>query len=91
MIAESLDSFLADYGVVATYNGNDVMVILDKPDSNVLGNRVMSIGYKITFKSVDLGNMLYGEAITVDGDAYKVLETNSLDDGVFAEAVLEKV
>lgn len=91
MFAEDLSIFFADFGVEATLGSHSATVLLDTPDANILGDRVQTTNYLITFAATDLPTIKHGDAITVAGVDYTVQMVNNIEDGAFKSAQLEKV
>lgn len=93
MFAESLSAFFAaaDFGVTATHGGESAQVILDAPNTDILGGRGMTTEPSILYKTGDLPTLKRGDAIVVDGVNYTVNETpQSVDDGKLRRALLSK-
>ncbi len=90
MFVESLDAFLADFGVIAELGSMRATVVLDAPDANVLGDRAQSTAYAIVFKASDLAGLNHGDAIVVDGKDYSVITVSNIDDGAFKRAALQR-
>lgn len=90
MFDEDRSAFLQDFGVIAEFESMQCMVILDVEDELLLGERVQSTKYRITFKPEDLLELAHGKPITVDGEQYSVLTVDSIDDGKFKIAALQK-
>ena len=91
MVNESLDTFLADFGVSCSAGAISSVGILDMP-GQVLGNgMVISTDYTLTARAADFGGLLYGDTINVAGQAYQVREVRKLDDGALCEIALQKV
>ena len=88
MFTESLDAFLADFGVIAELGSARAKVIFDAPDSDVLGNRAQSTSYAIIYKAADLVNLNHGDSLSVDGVDYQVITCSNIDDGAFKRATL---
>jgi hypothetical protein len=86
---EDLDLFLSDFGVPVSTAAKAGVGILDMPSQVVADGMVLTTDYKLMVKSADFGGLLYGDLITVDGDAYQVRETMRLDDGKFCEIFLQ--
>jgi hypothetical protein len=86
---ENLPVFFADFGVTAIANNLTTQVIFDAPDENVLGQRVQSAEYTITFPTGALGNLTYNSAVTVAGVSYKVRQVHQIEDGNLQRATLE--
>lgn len=93
MLVEDVDAFFsADaFAVVATLGALTANVILDAPGDSLLGDRVASSNYSITFPADKLAGIKNADAITVDGVSYKVRDVFTLDDGKLKRAFLSKV
>lgn len=65
------------------------LVLYEQPDTNVLSQRAQSRGYKIKFPSTQFVGIKFKDAVTIGSTNLKVMEVNSVDDGVFFEADLE--
>lgn len=93
MFAESTAIFLADFGVPASATIGGILhqasVILDVADQEILSGHALTPHYQITYRSADLPPMLAGQAITVNGITYRVIDAMRIDDGVFSRAMLE--
>jgi hypothetical protein len=89
-LIEDLGAFLADFGVVATFNDSIATVIFDTPESNILGGRVQTTNYQITFRAADLPGLEHGAWLDVDGLGYSVVTVSAVDDGAFKTAALQK-
>jgi len=89
-LTESLDVFLADFGVSVTAGSVSGVGILDMPSQIVADGMVLTTDYVLTCKASDFGGLTYGAAITVNGVAYTVKETRLTDDGAFVEIALSK-
>lgn len=89
-LAEDLGMFLADFGVVATFEGSVATVIFDTPDSNILGDRIQTTAYQITYRAADFPTLDHGDWIDVDGAQFSVITTSLVDDGAFKTAALQK-
>ena len=87
---ESLDVFLADFGVTCTSGAVTALGLLDMPSQVVAGDMVLTTDYSLTAKTSDFGNLKYGDAISVAGVAYTVRETRLVDDGAFVTIALQK-
>lgn len=86
---ESPEAFLADFGVPATFGLLTAQVIFDQPDMEILGNRVISKEYKITFVTADLPGLVFDSQVIIGGNVYVVQFVMGLSDGVFSEARLQ--
>lgn len=94
---ETLSTFLADFAATASSGSLTTPAIFDAPDHSVLGGRATSKEYAITYQTGQLGAIGYNSVVTLtntenglyDGQ-YKVLTVNSIDDGQFERATLEK-
>ena len=91
-LPESLDVFLADFGVAVTGpSSSSGLGILDKPDT-VLGSDIQFISteYLLTIKTASFPVLKLGDAMTVDSVSYTVRESEKIDDGVFTKVLLTK-
>jgi hypothetical protein len=52
---------------------------------------VLTTDYKLTCEASKFGDLLHGDAVTVDGTNYTVRNTALIDDGAFCEVMLQKV
>jgi hypothetical protein len=86
---ENLDVFLADFGVSCTAGAVTALGILNMPGEVLMDGMVISTDYSLIAKAEDFGNLLYGDAITVDGTSYQVRETIRLDDGKMCKIFLQ--
>lgn len=90
---ESPAAFMVDFGIPATRqsNGETKLVIFDEPERDILGGRVMSVEYAITFKSTDFVGMTINELLSIGGVIYKVqTDPDLMDDGAFSRARLQQ-
>lgn len=91
-LTESLDLFLADFGVDVTLSGGSVVrAIFDHPDEVIADGMVMSTGYRLTVKSSAVAALANGSTVTIAGSSYRVRSVRQLDDGSFSEVSLSKV
>lgn len=90
MIVEDLAPFFADFGVPATAGAHSATVLFDMPQEEIFAGMQQSTEYVITFRSGDLPGLAAGNTITVDGVAYKVRQTTTLDDGKLTKAMLKR-
>ena len=88
MFTEDLSIFLNDFGVSCTAGAITALGILDMPGETVSGGMVVTTEYMLTAKASDFGDLLYGDNISVDGQAYQVREVLLLDDGKFCQLAL---
>lgn len=88
MFAESIASYLADFGVPAVWGAKSATVLLDKADEDVLGGRAQSTTYDITYSAADFIGLNHGDSLTVAGVGYQVQTVSQIDDGVFNRARL---
>lgn len=92
MFAEDLNFFLADFGVPASCNDHVATVLFDRPDADILGERVKTTKYQITFRTADFPDMKHGDPMMVQGKQYAVITgPNAIDDGAFSAAELKAV
>lgn len=89
-LTESLDTFLAEFGVAVTDGVTATTGILDMPSEVIAGNMIVTTDYALTIKASVYPNLKYGDALTVAGSAYTVRECRLQDDGAFALAYLQK-
>ena len=89
-LVEDFSAFFADFSVTAVAGASSAKVIFDAPDENILGDRVSTRRYSITYQAGTLGAIAYGSTVVVNGTTYRVLEVNAIDDGALERAVLEK-
>lgn len=90
-LTESLDAFLADFGVSVTAGSISGVGILDMPTQIIAAGQVLSTDYALTCRADQFGTLLYGDSVTVNGTGYSVRETRLLDDGMFVEISLSKL
>ena len=76
---EDLDVFFPDFGVAANAGAVDFLVIFDRASVLSLGGSVESTGPQCVGKTSDLGALVEGSAITINGAAYTVKD--NLPDG----------
>ena len=90
-LTEDLSAFLADFGVPASSRDSVAVVILDAPDANIMGDRIQTTNYQITFRAADFPTLEHGDPIDVDGNPFSVITVSNVDDGAFKTAALQKV
>lgn len=90
-LTESLDVFLADFGVSVTAGSVSGVGILDMPSQIVADGMVLTTDYVLTCRASQFGHLLYGDSVTANGTAFSVRETRLLDDGAFVELALSKI
>jgi hypothetical protein len=90
VIADDPAVYLADFGEPAIAGGVTVRVIFDQPGQDLMSGRLANNQYEMLYVSSTLPGLLYGAQISIRGDAFKVINTNALDDGVMSRAVLEE-
>lgn len=97
MFQESLPTFFLDFGVTVTAGSNSTLAIFDAPDNTVLGERVQSAEYSITYIAGALGSLAYHSAVTVSGTPNGQFDGNyqlrgnpvGVEDGQMQKAMLE--
>lgn len=90
MPAEDLGAFLEDFGVPAKFGDSVAVVLFDRPEANILGDRIQTTKYLITFRTGDLGGLKHGSWVEVDGKQFSVITgPNGVDDGAFSTAELQ--
>lgn len=94
---ESLPTFFADFGITAAAGGLSTAAIFDAPDQPILEGRAQSKEYAITHVANALGQLRYGNTITISGTpggvsdgTYKVLVVHDVEDGQIQRVLLEK-
>lgn len=87
---EDLGAFLQDFGVNATSGGTTRKVIFDMPGSDILGGRMSSTGYEITYITTDFPNLSYKNIVVINSVTYTAKDPNFVGDGSFSRAELEK-
>ncbi len=90
MFAEDASLFMTDADAFVTCGPQSTQAWFDLPGQDALGGRVLSNEYRITYPSGAL-TLSSGVVLTVNGLQYKVRRDAAADDGVFREALLEKV
>lgn len=88
---ENLEEFLADFGVSCSAGAVSALGILDMPGQVLMDGAVVNTDYTLTAKASDFGDLLYSDAIVVDGDLYTVREVLLLADGRMMQAGLQRV
>jgi hypothetical protein len=93
-------AFTEDLSVFLDLNGFGVPVvagavsgvgILDQNSELILGGEITIIDYLLTVPTATFGSLGYGDAITVDGQSYKVkTQPQRFDDGTFCRVPLIK-
>lgn len=89
-LSESLDVFLADFGVAVTNGVTATTGLLDMPSEVIAGNMVITTDYTLTIKASVYPNLKYEDSLTVGGAAYTVREVRLQDDGQFMTVYLQK-
>ena len=64
---ETLPTFFLDFGITVTAGSVSTLAIFDAPDNTVLGERVQSAEYSITYIAGSLGALAYHSAVAVSG------------------------
>jgi len=90
---EDLTVFLdtAEFAVPVTAGSVSGLGILDMPSEIIADGVVLTTDYKLTCEASKFGDLLHGDAVTVDGTNYTVRNTALIDDGAFCEVMLQKV
>lgn len=89
-LVEDLGVFFADHGVVATFAGATASVIFDRPDEEILGRRVQSTGYLMTYPRTVFAALARGSVVSIGGVSYTVQTIRTIDDGEILQAELER-
>jgi len=90
---EDLSVFLDlnGFGVPVTAGAVSGVGILDQNSELILGGEITIIDYLLTVPTATFGSLGYGDAITVDGQSYKVeTQPQRFDDGTFCRVPLIK-
>jgi hypothetical protein len=90
---EDLSVFLDlnGFGVPVTAGAVSGVGILDQNSEIILGGEVTIIDYLLTVPTATFGSLGFGDAITVDGQSYKVeTQPQRFDDGTFCRVPLMK-
>lgn len=96
-LVEPLDAFLADFGTAVSWSpsaGGATQVaqaIFERPDENIMGDRVRSREYQLTLRSDRLSGCDTGETVVISSASYTVRESRQIEDGVFKIITLSKV
>lgn len=96
-LSESLDVFLSDFGSSVSWSPSaggatqTAAAIFEKPDENIMGDRVRSRDYQLTLRSDRLQGCDTGETVVVASASYTVRESRQIDDGAFKIISLSKV
>jgi len=90
---EDLSVFLDsdEFAVSVTAGAVPGLGILDMPSEIIADGVVLTTDYKLTCEASKFGDLLHGDAVTVDGTNYTVRNTALIDDGAFCEVMLQKV
>jgi hypothetical protein len=91
---EDLSVFLDfdGFGVPVTVGAVSGVGIFDKGGELVLNGQAVDVDYLLTVPTSTFGNLGYGNAITVDGQTYKVeYQPMPFDDGTFCRISLIKI
>ena len=89
---EENSQYLADFGVSCVANGVTFLANFDMPDDdfNVGNSAFQSREYKLTYPT-SIVTLKTADVVTVAGAAYFVRNyPNTIDDGVWSEAMLSK-
>lgn len=87
---EELDIFFEDFQDVVVYSSSTYKGILDQPDEVVADGVVLTTDYQLTAKTSDLGDLVYGANLTVNGAAYTIRSVRKIDDGALCIVSLTK-
>ena len=87
---EDIDIFFEDFSDTVVSGGSTFKGILDQPDEIVADGVVLTTDYQLTGKSSDLGNLIFGANLSVNGDSYTIRSVKKIDDGVLCIVSLTK-
>ena len=90
-LTEDLTLFLADFGVSVTAGAISGIGILDMPGELVADGMIITTDYSLRCEASKFGGLIYGAAITVDGNSYEVRENRLIEDGAFCLATLTRL
>ncbi|MBS0370200.1 MAG: hypothetical protein JSS57_13465 [Proteobacteria bacterium] len=90
MFAEDASLFMDGADAQVVHASGSCAAWLDMPGQDVLGGRINSTEYQITYPASALA-LTSGDLLTVNAVQYRVRHDMPLDDGVFRAAVLTKV
>jgi hypothetical protein len=97
-VAEMWSEFdAAGFHVVATDGDGTFAVDFSKPDFDRMGRAVLSRDYEIEYRHADRPSLKEGDALTIDGESYRVRQApyiaapGNAADGTFRCALLTKV
>jgi hypothetical protein len=89
---ESLDPFLADFGVPVTAGAVSGLGMLDQNSEMILAGEITIIDYLLTVPTATFGSLTYGDLVTVDGTSYTCeTQPQRFDDGSFCRVPLVKM
>lgn len=78
-------AMLDDFGVTVTIGGTTGLGILDQQSEIILGGEAVMVDYTLVGLTSFVGDLSYGDTITVDGQTYKVEgQPLRLDDGALS-------
>lgn len=78
-------------GATVVANGVTTTGMFDRQSELVLNDQVISLENALTVKTSELGNLAYGDSITVDGVAYTVrTEPMRINDGMLSVVSLQE-
>ena len=78
---EDLDVFFSDFNDTVVYSSATYKGILEQPDEIVADGVVLTTDYQLTGKTSELGTLVYGSTITVNGEAFSIRSSKKIDDG----------
>lgn len=90
-LTEDLSVFFNEFAVTVSKGAVTGKGIFDTPTVMMADGSVLSNEYTVLVRFSEFGLPLYGDAMTVDGVAYKVREARMIDDGKLVEVSLSKV
>lgn len=90
MFVEDLIPLFADFGLPANFGGRVATVLLDMPQEEIFEGMQQTTEYAMTYRAGDLPGLRAADTGTVDGIAYTVRQTTTLDDGKLIKAMLKR-
>ena len=83
-------------GVAATWRPADYTaggagtVMLDAPDTEILGGAIQSTEYSVLYRASELVGLAVGDTLEIGGVCYTVRHIEAVDDGALMRARLSK-
>tara|TARA_B100001250_G_scaffold406874_1_gene426660 strand:+ start:596 stop:874 length:279 start_codon:yes stop_codon:yes gene_type:complete len=78
---EDLSVFFTDFNDEVKSGNSMYKGILEQPDEIVADGVVLTTDYQLTGKTSELGTLVYGSIITVNGEDFSIRSSKKIDDG----------